>query len=89
MKKAKKTSKKKKDIKMYIKSKTRMKLTVGKAIRIGRDLMKWSQKQLAIRTGISRSVLSRLENDKVHITKKQALKLASVLKIHRNLILEK
>jgi transcriptional regulator with XRE-family HTH domain len=52
-----------------------------------RDLKGWTQEELAVRSGISATNLSLLENDKVDIGKKRVEQLAGAFDVHPAIIM--
>jgi transcriptional regulator with XRE-family HTH domain len=62
-------------------------LTTGEVIRMLRELKGWTQETLAGRSGISPTNLSLLENDRVDIGKKRALRLAEAFGVHPAIIM--
>ncbi|MGE4170545.1 MAG: helix-turn-helix domain-containing protein [Candidatus Margulisiibacteriota bacterium] len=61
-------------------------LTTGEVIRMLRELMGWTQEELALRCGISSSNISLLEHNKVDIGKKRAELLAKAFNVHPAII---
>jgi transcriptional regulator with XRE-family HTH domain len=61
--------------------------TTGETMRMLRELMNWTQKELAKRSGISEPNLSLLENDKIDLGKKRAEQLAKAFGIHPAIIM--
>lgn len=62
-------------------------LSTGQVIRMLRDLKGWTQEELAVRSGISATNLSLLENDKVDIGKKRVEQLAGAFDVHPAIIM--
>ena len=62
-------------------------VSTGETIRMLRDLMGWTQEELAKRSGINAKNISMLENDKVEIGKKRAECLAHAFGIHPAIIM--
>jgi len=62
-------------------------LSTGQVIRMLRDLKGWTQEQLAVRSGISATNISLLENEKVDIGKKRAMQLATAFGVHPAIIM--
>lgn len=58
------------------------KLSSGEDIRMRRELKGWTQEDLADRSGVSPTNLSLLENDRVDIGKKRALRIAKAFGVH-------
>jgi transcriptional regulator with XRE-family HTH domain len=61
-------------------------LTPGKALKIYRELMGFSQNELASLTGLHQSTLSSLESDRVTLGIERAKVLAAALKVHPGLL---
>ena len=70
----------------FITAKSHTPLTSGEVIRMLRDLMGWTQEELATRCGISASNISLLEHNKVDIGKKRAELLAKAFGVHPAII---
>lgn len=66
----------------YLKSKTRIALTPGDAVRVAREIMGWSQNELALRCKIPQSTISAIEANKVALGVERAKKLARSLSLH-------
>lgn len=62
-------------------------LSTGEVIRMLRELKGWTQSTLALRSGVSPTNLSLLENDRIDIGKKRALQLASAFEVHPAIIM--
>ena len=62
-------------------------LSTGEVIRMLRELKKWTQDELARRSGISATNLSALENGKLEIGKKRAEQLAKAFNVHPAIIM--
>jgi transcriptional regulator with XRE-family HTH domain len=73
--------------KSFVPAAPRATLSTGQVTRILRDLKGWIQAQLAVRSGISPTNISLLENDKVDIGKKRAQQLSTAFDIHRAIIM--
>ena len=71
----------------FLPAKKHIQLTTGDVIRIMRELMEWTQNELAERSGISATNISLLENDRVEIGKKRAESLARAFGIHPAIIM--
>ena len=63
-------------------SKSRTKLTPGKALKIFRELQGLSQLQLAEKTGLKQSTISALEHDRITLGLDRAKVLARTLNVH-------
>jgi transcriptional regulator with XRE-family HTH domain len=59
-----------------------IKVSVGEAVRIIRELQGLSQNELSELTGIPQSTISSIENDKVNLGVERAKVLARALKCH-------
>jgi transcriptional regulator with XRE-family HTH domain len=62
-------------------------LTTGQVIVMLRELKGWTQKELALRSGITATNISLLENEKVDIGKKRAVRLARAFDVHPAIIM--
>ena len=62
-------------------------LTTGDVIRMLRELKGWTQEKLAALSGVNAKNLSLLENNKVDIGKKRAVKIANAFGIHPSIIM--
>ena len=71
----------------FVKAKSRTTLTVGESLRIARELNGFSQNDLAKISGISQSILSGLENDRINLGVERAKTLARALRVHPAVIL--
>ena len=60
----------------------RIDVTPGESLRILRDLQALSQAELFTMSGVSRSTLSAIENDRVNLGVERAKVLARALKCH-------
>ena len=69
-------------MKDYQESPRRVKVSVGKSVRIIRELQELSQNQLAEMTGIPQSTLSAIEHDRVNLGVERAKVLARALQCH-------
>ena len=69
-------------MKDYQESPRRVKVSVGKSVRIIRELQELSQNQLAEMTGIPQSTLSAIEHDRVNLGIERAKVLARALQCH-------
>lgn len=69
-------------MKDFIKSPSRVKVSIGESVRIIRELQELSQNQLSTLTGIPQSTLSAIEHDKVNLGVERAKVLARALKCH-------
>lgn len=66
----------------FVPSKTRRKLTPGRALRIYRELQGLSQAELAKRTGLKQATISGLENDRLTLGLERAKNIARALHVH-------
>lgn len=73
--------------KEYVKSKTRIGLNPGDALRIAREMLEWSQNDLAAKSGIPQSTLSGIESGRIKLGVERAKRLAQVLSIHPAVLL--
>ena len=71
----------------FVAAKSHAKLTTGEVIRMLRELKNWTQGELAVRSGISATNLSLLENGKVDIGKKRVEQLAKAFQVHPAIIM--
>lgn len=71
----------------FVPAKRHIKLSSGDMIRNLREMMEWTQAELAKRSGISVTNISLLENDRVEIGRKRALALAKAFNIHPGTIM--
>lgn len=71
----------------FVPAKSHASLKTGEVIQMLRELKKWTQEDLAKRSGITASNISLLENSKVEIGKKRAEQLAEAFKVHPAIIM--
>jgi transcriptional regulator with XRE-family HTH domain len=71
----------------FVPARRRIALTTGEVIRILRELMGWTQRELAERSGINEKNISLLEHDKIEIGRKRAEQLARAFNIHPAIIM--
>lgn len=71
----------------FVPAKAHATLTSGEVIRMLRELKGWTQAELAVRSGISATNLSLLENNRVEIGKKRAEQLAKAFDVHPAIIM--
>ncbi len=71
----------------FVSVKQHAELSTGEVIRMLRELKKWTQEELARRSGISATNLSALENDRVEIGKRRAEPLAKAFNVHPAIIM--
>lgn len=57
-------------------------ISAGEAIAMLRELKGWTQEELARRSGIAATNISRLENDHMDIGKQRAITLAKAFRVH-------
>lgn len=69
-------------MKSFSPARKRIDVTPGEFLRILRDLQALSQAELSTLSGISRSALSAIENDRVNLGVERARVLAHALKCH-------
>lgn len=70
------------DMKNYTKATKTVEVSIGKSVRILRELQDLSQNELALLSGIPQSTLSAIEHDKVKLGIERAKFLARALKCH-------
>ncbi|MBL8180892.1 MAG: helix-turn-helix transcriptional regulator [Blastocatellia bacterium] len=75
------------DPKDFVPARSHARLSTGEVIRMLRELKQWTQNELAVRSGISPTNLSALENDRVEIGKRRAEQLARAFDIHPAIIM--
>jgi len=66
----------------YRPAKKRIVVSVGKSVRIIRELQELSQNQLSALTGIPQATISAIENDRVCLGVERAKILSTALKVH-------
>jgi transcriptional regulator with XRE-family HTH domain len=66
----------------YRAAKKRVDVTVGKSVRILRELQELSQSDLARLTGIPQATISAIENDRVNLGVERSKVVARALKCH-------
>jgi len=71
----------------FVAARAHAKLSTAEVIRMLRELKGWTQQELAVRSGISASNISLLENDRVEIGKKRAVQLAKAFDVHPTIIM--
>jgi transcriptional regulator with XRE-family HTH domain len=71
----------------YVKSKTRLELTPGAAVRIAREMLELSQNDLAQRCKIPQSTISGIESNRIALGVERAAKLARALYVHPAVLL--
>lgn len=71
----------------YIKSKTRIKISIGESVRIARELNEFSQSELTEVTGIPQSTISGIEMDRIKLGAERAKVLARALHCHPAVLL--
>ena len=71
----------------YVKSKKRGTLTPGDSVRVAREMIGWSQNELARKTKIPQSTISGIESDRIALGVERAKKLAIALKVHPAVLL--
>ena len=71
----------------FVKAKTHYHLTPGEALKQLRELQGLSQNELAIKTRITQSNISALENGSSQIGRERAMALAKALHVHPAVIL--
>lgn len=68
--------------KRYLPERKHASLTVGETIGMLRELKGWTQEELARRSGIAATNLSRLENGHLDLGKQRAIALAKAFGVH-------
>ena len=71
----------------FVAAKTRVKLSVGDSVRIAREFNEFSQNHLAELTGLSQSIISGIENNRVNLGVERAKTLARALRVHPAVLL--
>ena len=71
----------------FSRAKVRRRLSVGKSVRIARELNELSQNELAGLTGIAQSTISAIETDRVKLGAERAKTLARALGVHPAVLL--
>ncbi len=71
----------------YTKSKTRVPLSSGDAVRIAREMLGWSQNEMAKHTKIPQSTISGIESGRIVLGVERAKKLAVALQVHPAVLL--
>lgn len=66
----------------YLKSKKRVDVSIGKSVRIIRELQELSQNELAELSGIPQSTISAIERNRISLGVERAKTLARALKCH-------
>lgn len=68
--------------KKYLPERRHAHLTVGETILMLRELKGWTQEELANRSGIAATNISRLENGHLDLGKQRAIALAKAFQVH-------
>jgi len=71
----------------FVAAKPHATLTTGEVIRMLRELMAWTQAELADRCGVSATNISLLENGRVEIGKKRSEQIARAFEVHPSIIM--
>ncbi len=71
----------------FVPARQHAQLSTGEVIRMLRELKRWTQEELARRSGISPTNLSALENGKLEIGKRRAEQLAKAFNVHPAIIM--
>ncbi|WII73382.1 helix-turn-helix transcriptional regulator [Bdellovibrio sp. 22V] len=71
----------------FVKSKSRLDLTPGISVRIAREMLNWSQSQLAEESDIPQSTISGIESGRVPLGAERAERLAIALGVHPAVLL--
>lgn len=75
------------DKKEFVPAKSHATLSTGEVIRMLRGLKEWTQGELALRSGISSTNISALENGRLEIGKRRAEQLAKAFEVHPAIIM--
>lgn len=65
-----------------VKSKKRVVLSPGESVKIARELLGWSQLDLAKKCGIPQSTISGIEGGRISLGVERAKKLAQAMRLH-------
>ena len=68
--------------KKYFPERRHVSLAVGETIAMLRELKEWTQEELARRSGIAATNISRLENGHMDLGKQRAIALAKAFGVH-------
>ncbi|MBI4560105.1 MAG: helix-turn-helix transcriptional regulator [Candidatus Hydrogenedentes bacterium] len=71
----------------FVPARPHAQLSTGEVIRMLRELKGWTQTELARRSRISATNLSRLENDRIEIGKRRVEQLAKAFAVHPAIIM--
>ncbi len=71
----------------FVKSKKRVSLCPGDAVRVAREMLGLSQNELAQKCKIPQSTISGIESDKISLGVERAKKLALALGVHPAVLL--
>lgn len=71
----------------FVAARAHARLNTGAVIHMLRELKRWTQQELARRSGIHASNISLLENGRVEIGKKRAEQLAKAFDVHPAIIM--
>jgi ribosome-binding protein aMBF1 (putative translation factor) len=71
----------------FVRSKTRVALSPGDAVRIAREMLDMSQNMLGHRCKIPQSTISGIESDRIALGVERAKKLAVALGVHPAVLL--
>lgn len=71
----------------FVKSKSRVVLTPGMSVRIARELLSWSQNQLAAEANIPQATISGIESGRILLGAERAERLAIALGLHPAVLL--
>lgn len=66
----------------FVKSKKRIVLSPGESVKVARELLGWSQADLAQRCGIPQSTISGIESNRISLGIERAKKLALAMRLH-------
>jgi transcriptional regulator with XRE-family HTH domain len=66
----------------FVKSKKRIVLSPGESVKVARELLGWSQQDLAKKCGIPQSTISGIESGRISLGVERAKKLAQAMRLH-------
>ena len=71
----------------FVRSKKRVRLSPGDAVRVAREMLKLSQNELAKKYKIPQSTISGIESDRIALGVEKAKKLAIAMGVHPAMLL--
>jgi ribosome-binding protein aMBF1 (putative translation factor) len=71
----------------FVKSKARISLSPGDSVRVAREMLGWSQVDLAKECSIPQSTISGIESGRIALGVERAKKLAIALHVHPSVLL--